>query len=158
MKTLRRHPVIRAAAALTAALTLVGCGFRSGAPESDSGWRTKVDQTLGSAVSSLGTTALVLESQQRGRLTRAFVVVAVRDSLKTLETETTKFVALQPPPDKERANREAVTALGTARAVLNAASTAASTGSRSERARALREVRKTYTAVSDLSDKLAGSG
>jgi len=143
---------------LVAGLLLAGCTVRSGTPQSESTWRTKVDQALGAAVSSLGTTELVLEHQADGGLTKNYVVVAVRDALRTLGTEASGFESAQPPPGLEKANEQAVRALGRATTVLNAASTAASSGDRGERRRALQEVRKTYQDLQDLSDRLSGSG
>lgn len=132
------------------------CSFTMGSSESQSAWRAKVDQTLGTGVSSLGTAALLLESQANGRLSRNFVVVGMREALMTLESDASTFVELQPPPSERLASRQAVTALGRARAVLSAATTAATGGDARARANALREVRRTYTNLQDLSDKLAG--
>jgi len=145
---------VRLIAVVVAVLLLGGCGVRTGAAESESGWRTKVDQTLGTAVSSLGTTTLLLENQADGNLTRNYVVVAVRDALRTLDTEAQAFESLQPPASEAAANRRVVAALGRAVTALNAASTALSAGDRRVRRDALRDVRRTYAALQDLSDRL----
>ncbi|WP_143054849.1 hypothetical protein [Nocardioides luteus] len=145
---------VRLIAVVVAVLLLGGCGVRSGAAESESGWRTKVDQTLGTAVSSLGTTALLLENRADGHLTTNYVVVAVRDALRTLNTEAQAFESLQPPASEAAANRRAVEALGRAVTAVNAASTAVSAGDRGAVHDALRDVRRTYAALQDLRDRL----
>ena len=121
---------VRLIAVVLAVLLLGGCGVRTGAAESESGWRTKADQTLGTAVSSLGTTMLLLENQADGHLTRNYVVVAVRDALRTVNTEAQAFESLQPPTAEAAANRRVVEALGRAVTVLSVASTAVSADDR----------------------------
>lgn len=154
---MRRRP--RALTVLAAAvLLLAGCGFRSGAAVSESGWRTKVDQTLGSAVSSLATTELILKRQASGDLTRNYVVVAVRDSQRTLVGEVQTFESKQPPASKVADNRRAMEALGHALTVLDDASNAASGDDRAARRQALREVRAAATEVQELQDQLTGGG
>src|SRR5690349_1433535 len=153
---LHRHGFAAAAVFLVLLAATSACSFTTGSTESEVGWRTKVDQTLGTGVSSLGTAALLLESQANGHLSRNFVVVGMRDALTTLETDAKTFVVLQPPPNEQRASRQAVTALGRARAVLVEATTAATKGDTGERAAALRDVRRSYTNLQELSDKLVG--
>jgi ABC-type phosphate transport system auxiliary subunit len=153
----RRRPSALAVLA-AAVLLLTGCGIRSGAAVSESGWRTKVDQTLGSAVSSLATTELVLKKQASGDLTRNYVVVAVRDSQRTLVGEVQTFESKQPPASKVADNRKAMQALGQALTVLDDASNAASGGDRAARRRALREVHETSAMVQKLQDQLTGGG
>ena len=152
---LRRTRWITAAAVL---LLVAGCGVRSGAAVSESGWRAKVDQTLGSAVSSLGTTALILQNQANGHLTRSYVVVAVRDAQRTLATEVQTFESKQPPESRVAENRRAVDALGRAMAALDVASVAASGSDRAARRHALGEVQQTYQVVKKLQSQLAGGG
>lgn len=135
-----------------------GCGLRSGAAVSEAGWRAKADQTLGSAVSSLGTAELVLKNQANGHLTRSYVVVAMRDAQRTLATEVQTFESKQPPSSRVADNRKAVQALGRAMTVLDTASNAASGGDRAARRRALLQVRQAYDAVTKLQDQLTGSG
>lgn len=148
--------IARVAVTLLLMVGTSACSFTVGSTESDSSWRAKVDQTLGAGVGSLGTAGLLLANQANGHLTRNFVVVGMHEALATLESETSKFVELQPPPTEKEANRRAVAALGKARAVLSAAATAATGGDAVARATALREVRTTYSDLQDLSDKLAG--
>jgi hypothetical protein len=152
---LRRARWITAVAVL---LLVAGCGVRSGAAVSEAGWRAKVDQTLGSAVSSLGTTALILRNQANGHLTRSYVVVAVRDAQRTLATEVQTFESKQPPESRVAENRRAVDALGRAMAALDVASVAASGSDRAARRHALREVQRTYQVVKKLQGQLAGGG
>jgi hypothetical protein len=136
--------------------SVTACSFTNGAPQSESAWRSKVDQALGAATSSLGSAALLLDNEDNGHLTRSFVVVAMRDALATLETEASKFVTLQPRPAQQAANRQVVAALGTARAVLSAATIVATRGGAHARSDALRRVRRTNANVQNLTEKLAG--
>ena len=113
-------------------------------------WAEQADRTLGTAVSSLATTELILENQAKGRLSRNYVVVAVRDSITDLDRESAAFLAAQPPSSRADDNRRAVTALEQTMAVLDHAATAASGDDESRRRAALVEVRQASQAVSDL--------
>ncbi|RNL78974.1 hypothetical protein [Nocardioides marmorisolisilvae] len=137
---------------------LTGCGLRSGAAVSESGWTDKVDQTLGAAISSLGTTEVVLKNQANGHLTRSYVVVAVRDSQRTLAKEVQTFGSKQPPASKVADKRTAMRALGHALAVLDSASNAASGADIAARRTALLEVERTYQELSTLQTRLTGGG
>ncbi|MGO4258200.1 hypothetical protein [Marmoricola sp. RAF53] len=137
-------------------MAVTGCSVRIGAAGSSSAWAEQADTTLGTAVSSLGTTELVLENQRDSNLTQNFVVVAVRDSITTLDKETASFLTTQPPGGTEEANRRVVAALLRSLEVLNTASNAATAGDAAGRRRALAAVKLQYRSVTALQADLPG--
>ncbi len=147
----------RAAAAAALVLAVTGCSVRVGTPDSTASWYQETDTTLGAAVSGLGTAGLVLKNQDAGRLTRSYVVVAMRDTVEALNKETATYLAVQPPASVAEQHRRAVAALTESLAVLTTASTAASGSDRAARVRALGQVRRTGHEVQDLQDQLARS-
>ena len=149
-----RLPMNASLLGLVLLVALSGCGLRAGTSESESAWRTKADQTLGTALSSLGTAELLLDSRAKGRLTRAYVVVAMRDAVKAVSKENEKFLLVQPPAAVGHDSDRTVSELERAASVLQHASVAISGGDPAARSRALREVRRTAEDVSRLSDEI----
>ena len=150
MRTRTRYPITRSVAALAAVLALAGCSFRSGTTESDSGWHTKADRALGSAVSSVGTAELLLKSSRDGRLTHPYVVVAIRDTVTDLDKENQAFLSVQPPEKLRKQNDTAVQALEGAVQLLNRAVVAVTGSDSSLRDSVLKELQKAHGDLSDL--------
>ena len=148
------HAAKSSVAALAAALALTGCGFRSGASESESGWHTKADRALGAAVSSIGTAELLLKSTDHGRLTHTYVVVAIRDTVTVLEKENQAFLSVQPPADLRKQNDTAVRALVGAVQLLNRAVVAVTGSNRGLRDDVLDQLKQAHGDLSDLQSTL----
>lgn len=146
----------RAAGALVV-LPLVagGCAVQAGAPASESSWRSATDKALGSALGSLGTARLVLSNQAAGRLPSRYAAVSLRDALRVLQTETSAYLAAQPPASDVSDNAVAVAAIQESVTVLNQAAVAGS-GSSQERRLALNAVDAEYQRVGKLQTRLVG--
>lgn len=144
-------------ALVAAMLILSACSVRVAAPPSVDSWEKTTDQTLGSAVSSLGTAEVLLENQAAGRLTRTYVVVSFRDAIELLERDTVTFLTVQPPAAVVELHRRAVTLVQDAAEVLDAAADSAAAADAGERAGALDDVRSARKEVQDFQDALPGA-
>jgi hypothetical protein len=129
---------------------LAGCGTLAGAPGSESGWRSDTDQALGAALSGLGTVRLVLENQERGRLTGPYVAVAVRDAGTVLATETSSYRSAQPPAARVVDHAAAVAEIDHTASLLSRAAVVASASDRAAREQVLRAVTRQYEEVERL--------
>jgi len=136
-------------------LLVSGCAVRAGAPASESSWKSDTDKALGSALSSLGTARIVLRQQADGKLPVRYAAVTLRDALRVLQTETSGYLAAQPPASRDSENAAAVAAIEESLTVLNQAAVAgSSTGE--QRRTAYRTVDAEYRRVEKLQSKLVG--
>lgn len=150
-------PATRTVAVLLASVVLAlvsGCSFRSGTTESDAGWHTKADRTLGTAVSSVGTAELLLKAAAEGRVTHAYVVVAIRDTITVLGKDSEAFLSVQPPTGLRKEHLAAVRAVSAAEDLLDRASVAVTASDSSARRAVLRELRSEHASLSDLQSRL----
>jgi hypothetical protein len=136
-------------------LAVSGCAVRAGAPASDSSWTSATDQALGSALSSLGTARLVLRNLTDGHLPSRYAAVSLRDALRVLQTESSGYLAAQPPSSRVADNATAVAAIQESITVLNQA-TVAGSGSAGAQHSAARAVDAEYRRVEKLQTRLVG--
>jgi hypothetical protein len=147
---------LRAAGALLVlALLVAGCAVQAGEPASESSWKSDTDKALGSALSSLGTARLILDNQSHGRLPDRYAAVSLRDATRVLRTETSGYLAAQPPASKAPENAAAVNAIEQSLIVLNQAAVAGSSTSEQRRT-AFQAVNAEYQRVEKLQNKLVG--
>ena len=99
----------RLAASTLAAVLLGGCVPAS--PDADT-YDDKAALTLGSAVSEARTVERVLDTLHDGRMLRPAAVTQLRYSEDALDTATGAFTKLNPPPTRDRLNRQMSTLLG----------------------------------------------
>jgi hypothetical protein len=74
----------------------------------------KASQTLGSAVSEVRTVQRVMETSYDGRMLRPTARTQMRYSEDALDTATSAFTELNPPPTRDRVFERANTLLGDA--------------------------------------------
>lgn len=98
----------RLAASALAAVLLGGCVPAS--PDVDT-YDDKAALTLGSAVSEARTVERVLDTLYDGRMLRPPAVTQLRYSEDALDTATGAFTELNPPPTRDRLNRQMSTLL-----------------------------------------------
>ena len=132
-----------------------GCAVQAGTPASESSWKSDTDKALGSALSGLGTARLILDNQSHGRLPARYAAVSLRDALRVLQTETSGYLAAQPPASKETENAAAVRAIEESLTALNQAAVAGPTSS-AQRRTAYRAVDAEYQRVEKLQTRLVG--
>ncbi|HEX6485974.1 MAG TPA: hypothetical protein VF012_04640 [Nocardioidaceae bacterium] len=97
------------AASALAAVMLGSCVPAS--PDADT-YDDKAALTLGSAVSEARTIERVLDTLYDGRMLRPAAVTQLRYSEDALDTATDAFTELNPPPTRDRLNRQMRTLLG----------------------------------------------
>ena len=146
---------MRTVAGIVLALLLSGCAVLAGAPASESSWKSDTDKALGAALSSLGTARLVLDNQADGQLPDRYAAVSLRDALRVLQTETSGYLAAQPPASKTSDNAAAVAAIQHSMTVLNQAAVAGSSTAE-ERRSASEALDDEYKQIERLQKKLVG--
>ena len=82
-------------------------------PDADT-YDDKAAQTLGAAVSDVRTVALLMETSYDGRMLRPTALAQMRHSEDALDTATTAFTELHPPPSRDRLYTRVSTLLGDA--------------------------------------------
>jgi hypothetical protein len=93
----RRRPVARlAVGSLVASTLLAGCVPAS--PDDDT-YKDKAAVTLGGAASQVATVQKVLELLHQGRLLRPTAIAQMRYSQSSLDTNTSAFTEVHPPPE-----------------------------------------------------------
>ena len=82
-------------------------------PDADT-YDDKAAQTLGAAVSDVRTVQRLMETMYDGRMLRPTALAQMRYSEDALGTATTAFTELNPPPSRDRLNKQVSTLLGDA--------------------------------------------
>lgn len=104
-------------------LGILATGCVPASPDVDT-YDDKARLTLGSAVSEVRTVQRILDTLYDDRILRPTAVTQMRYSQKALDTATSAFTELNPPPERDRLTRQMTTLLGDAGDLLGEARTA----------------------------------
>ena len=102
---------MRAVAAVVTVVLLGGCVPASPDPDA---YRDKTALTLASAASEVRTVARLMETSYDSRMLRPTAKAQLRHSEDALDTATSAFTEVNPPPSQDRLNRRTSTLLGDA--------------------------------------------
>lgn len=109
-------------AALVGLLVALAAGCIPASPDVDT-YDAKAQRTLASAVSEVRTVQKVLETLDDGRMFRQTAVAQMRYSQSSLDTATSAFTELNPPPPRDRLTTRMATLLADAGDLLDEART-----------------------------------
>jgi hypothetical protein len=110
-------------ALLVTLLGVLGSGCVPASPDVDT-YDDKARLTLGSAVSEVRTVETILRSLHEDRMFRPTAIAQMRYSQSALDTATSAFTELNPPPRRDRLTARMTTLLGDAGDLLDEARTA----------------------------------